>query len=50
MGTLICLFGSDGHALQYQNSVKKFGKKFIFEGPGKDPFVVLPGLKAQLIE
>lgn len=39
----ICLFGSDDHALQYQNSVKKFGKKFIFEGPGKDPFVVLPG-------
>jgi betaine-aldehyde dehydrogenase len=39
----ICLFGSDDHALYYQNSVKKFGKKFIFEGPGKDPFVVLPG-------
>ena len=39
----ICLFGSDDHALQYQNSVKKFGKKFIFEGPGKDPFIVLPG-------
>jgi acyl-CoA reductase-like NAD-dependent aldehyde dehydrogenase len=39
----ICLFGSDDHALGYQNSVKKFGKKFIFEGPGKDPFIVLPG-------
>jgi len=39
----ICLFGSDDHALLYQNSVKKFGKKFIFEGPGKDPFIVLPG-------
>ena len=39
----ICLFGSDDHALYYQNSVKKFVKKFIFEGPGKDPFVVLPG-------
>jgi len=39
----ICLFGSDDHALYYQNLVKKFGKKFIFEGPGKDPFVVLPG-------
>ena len=39
----ICLFGSDDHALGYQNSVKKFGKKFIFEGPGKDPFLVLPG-------
>jgi succinate-semialdehyde dehydrogenase/glutarate-semialdehyde dehydrogenase len=39
----ICLFGSDDHALGYQNYVKKFGKKFIFEGPGKDPFIVLPG-------
>ncbi len=39
----ICLFGSDNHALQYEKSVKRFGKKFIFEGPGKDPFVVLPG-------
>ena len=39
----ICLFGSDDHALYYQNSVEKFGKKFIFEGPGKDPFIVLPG-------
>ena len=39
----ICLFGSDDHAFYYQNPVKEFGKKFIFEGPGKDPFVVLPG-------
>jgi betaine-aldehyde dehydrogenase len=39
----ICLFGSDDHALYYQNPVKESGKKFIFEGPGKDPFVVLPG-------
>ena len=39
----VCLFGSDDHALQYESSVKKFGKKFIFEGPGKDPFIVLPG-------
>ena len=39
----ICLFGSDDHALYYENLVKEFGKKFIFEGPGKDPFVVLPG-------
>lgn len=39
----ICLFGSDNHALGYQNSVKNFGKRFIFEGPGKDPFIVLPG-------
>jgi betaine-aldehyde dehydrogenase len=39
----ICLFGSDNHALLYQDSVKRSGKKFIFEGPGKDPFIVLQG-------
>jgi betaine-aldehyde dehydrogenase len=39
----ICLFGSDDHALYYQKPVQQFGKKFVFEGPGKDPFVVLPG-------
>lgn len=39
----ICLFGSDDHALQYETPVKAFKKKFVFEGPGKDPFIVLPG-------
>ena len=39
----VCLFGSDDHALGYRNSVKESGKKFIFEGPGNDPFIVLPG-------
>ena len=39
----ICLFGSDDYAGQYLDTIKTQGKKFIFEGPGKDPFIVLPG-------
>jgi betaine-aldehyde dehydrogenase len=37
----ICMFGSDRHALQYEAAARRFKKKFIFEGPGKDPFIVL---------
>jgi betaine-aldehyde dehydrogenase len=37
----ICMFGSDRHALQHENAVRAHKKKFIFEGPGKDPFIVL---------
>jgi betaine-aldehyde dehydrogenase len=39
----ICLFGSDDYAGQYLYTIKTQRKKFIFEGPGKDPFIVLPG-------
>lgn len=39
----ICLFGSDHHAAQYLEPVRTHRKKFIFEGPGKDPFIVLAG-------
>jgi betaine-aldehyde dehydrogenase len=39
----ICLFGTDAYAGRYENSIKHYGKKFIFEGPGKDPFIVLSG-------
>jgi betaine-aldehyde dehydrogenase len=38
----ICLFGSDDHASQYADPVRMHRKKFVFEGPGKDPFIVLP--------
>jgi succinate-semialdehyde dehydrogenase/glutarate-semialdehyde dehydrogenase len=38
----ICMFGSDNHALQHEAAVRAFRKKFVFEGPGKDPFIVLP--------
>jgi len=37
----ICMFGSDRHALPYEAAARRFKKKFIFEGPGKDPFMVL---------
>ena len=39
----ICLFGTDAYAGRYRDSIKAYGKKFVFEGPGKDPFIVLPG-------
>jgi acyl-CoA reductase-like NAD-dependent aldehyde dehydrogenase len=37
----ICMFGADRHAWQYEAAVRAYQKKFIFEGPGKDPFIVL---------
>jgi succinate-semialdehyde dehydrogenase/glutarate-semialdehyde dehydrogenase len=39
----ICLFGTDAYAGKYEPSIKGYRKKFVFEGPGKDPFIVLPG-------
>jgi succinate-semialdehyde dehydrogenase/glutarate-semialdehyde dehydrogenase len=39
----ICLFGTDAYAGRYGDSIRHYGKKFIFEGPGKDPFIVFPG-------
>ncbi|UCG14410.1 MAG: aldehyde dehydrogenase family protein [Deltaproteobacteria bacterium] len=39
----ICLFGTDKYAINYLDSIKAYQKKFVFEGPGKDPFIVLPG-------
>ena len=39
----ICLFGSDRHVWAHRESIKKHRKKFVFEGPGKDPFIVLSG-------
>ena len=38
----IFIFASENVALEYEAKVKKSsGKKFVFEGPGKDPFIVL---------
>ena len=44
----ICLFGSDDYASQYLDAIKEKGKKFVFEGPGKDPFIVLPGADLEI--
>jgi betaine-aldehyde dehydrogenase len=37
----ICMFGSDRHARMYEEAARIHKKKFVFEGPGKDPFMVL---------
>lgn len=39
----ICLFGTDEYAGKYEESIRGYRKKFVFEGPGKDPFIVLSG-------
>lgn len=38
---VICIFGSDRHALPYYEDFRRSGKKLIFEGPGNDPFIIL---------
>jgi acyl-CoA reductase-like NAD-dependent aldehyde dehydrogenase len=38
----VAVFGSDGNIMPYQRAVEQSGKKLIFEGPGQDPFIVLP--------
>lgn len=38
----VVFFGFDQHALPYQEAFRQSGKKFIFEGPGVDPFIVFP--------
>jgi betaine-aldehyde dehydrogenase len=38
----VVFFGFDQHALPYQELFRQSGKKFIFEGPGADPFIVFP--------
>lgn len=37
------LFGDDRWALEYEDLARRSTGKVIFEGPGKDPFLVLPG-------
>jgi betaine-aldehyde dehydrogenase len=44
----VVFFGFDGHALPYQEAFRQSGKKFIFEGPGVDPFIVFPDADLQV--
>lgn len=37
------LFGDDRWVLEYEDLARRGGRKVIVEGPGKDPFLVLPG-------
>ncbi len=36
----VVAFGFDANMLPYERLVRESGKKFIFEGPGQDPFIV----------
>ena len=38
---VICLFGHDSMGMGYKEAVKQAGKKFLMEGPGKNPAIVL---------
>lgn len=40
---VVMVFGDDTWAADYEPMIRASRKKFIFEGPGKDPFLVLPG-------
>ena len=42
-------FGFDQHVLPYQEAFRQSGKKFIFEGPGADPFIVFPDADLQVV-
>ena len=38
----VIVFGFDTNMLPYEDDFRRSGKKFVFEGPGVDPFIVLP--------
>ncbi|MGO9175285.1 MAG: aldehyde dehydrogenase family protein [Desulfobaccales bacterium] len=44
----VVFFGFDQHVLPYQEAFRQSGKKFIFEGPGADPFMVFPDADLQV--
>jgi succinate-semialdehyde dehydrogenase/glutarate-semialdehyde dehydrogenase len=38
----VVVFGFDENVLPYEPQFRACGKKFVFEGPGQDPFIVFP--------
>jgi betaine-aldehyde dehydrogenase len=44
---VLAVFGDDAWATKYEQQVRISGTKFIFEGPGKDPFLVLDAASAK---
>ncbi|MDI6853847.1 MAG: aldehyde dehydrogenase family protein [Deltaproteobacteria bacterium] len=38
----VIVFGFDENVLPYEEAFRRSGKKMVFEGPGVDPFIVLP--------
>ena len=41
--SVVMVFGDDAWAMDYEPLIRQSRKKLIFEGPGKDPYLVLPG-------
>lgn len=44
----IIVFGFDANVLPYEADFRRTGKKFVFEGPGVDPFIVFPDADLEL--
>ncbi|PWK15637.1 aldehyde dehydrogenase family protein [Tumebacillus permanentifrigoris] len=45
---VVIVFGDDVWAVEYEERMRSTQTKFIFEGPGKDPFVVLDDADVEL--
>ncbi len=44
----VIVFGFDANVLPYEADFCRTGKKFVFEGPGVDPFIVFPDSDLEL--
>ena len=44
----VIVFGFDANVLSYEKDFRRTGKKFVFEGPGVDPFIVFPDVDLDL--
>ncbi|AEB10320.1 aldehyde dehydrogenase family protein [Desulfobacca acetoxidans] len=44
----VIVFGFDANVLPYEADFRRTGKKFVFEGPGVDPFIVFPDADLEL--
>ncbi len=46
--TSVVVFGYDENMKPYENQFRSAGKKFVFEGPGQDPFIVFSDADLEL--
>jgi succinate-semialdehyde dehydrogenase/glutarate-semialdehyde dehydrogenase len=46
--TSVVVFGYDENMKPYEDQFRSAGKKFVFEGPGQDPFIVFPDADLEL--
>ena len=44
----VVVFGFDENVLPYEEAFRRSGKKFVFEGPGQDPFIVFADADLEL--